>query len=83
MLVPFVVLGDVPGTELVRPLVVTVLGGLVTSLLLTLFVLPSLYLRLAASADPGSPPGPPAGLGEGAQPTQLPLSGREWSDAPA
>jgi CzcA family heavy metal efflux pump len=83
MLVPFVVLGDVPGTELVRPLVVTVLGGLVTSLLLTLFVLPSLYLRLAASAGPGTPPGPPAGLGESGQPSQRPLTGREWSDATA
>ena len=34
---------------------VVVLGGLVTTTLLTLFVLPALYLRFA----PGAAPGPP------------------------
>ena len=44
-LVPLVVSGDVPGHEIEHPLAVVVVGGLVTSTLLNLFVVPSLYLR--------------------------------------
>ncbi|MDX6534357.1 MAG: hypothetical protein QOF68_2101 [Gaiellales bacterium] len=47
-LVPLVVLGVRPGTEIVHPMAVVVLGGLVTSLLLTLVVLPVLYLRFGS-----------------------------------
>ena len=43
--VPLVVLGDRPGHEIEYPLAVVILGGLVTSTLLNLFVVPSLYLR--------------------------------------
>jgi CzcA family heavy metal efflux pump len=42
---PFIVLGDVAGLEIARPMAIFVVGGLVTSTLLTLFVLPTLYLR--------------------------------------
>jgi Cu/Ag efflux pump CusA len=48
LLMPFVVLGDAPGLEVVHPMAVAVIGGLVTSTLLSLFVLPSLYLRFGA-----------------------------------
>ena len=44
-LVPLVLLGDRPGHEIEYPLAVVILGGLVTSTLLNLFVVPSLYLR--------------------------------------
>ncbi len=44
-LVPLVVLGERPGHEIEHPLAVVILGGLVTSTLLNLFVVPSLYLR--------------------------------------
>jgi Cu/Ag efflux pump CusA len=44
-LVPLVVLGDRPGHEIEHPLAVVILGGLFTSTLLNLFVLPALYLR--------------------------------------
>jgi Cu/Ag efflux pump CusA len=44
-LVPLVVLGSRPGHEIEHPLAVVVLGGLFTSTLLNLFVVPSLYLR--------------------------------------
>ncbi|MGB8384370.1 MAG: efflux RND transporter permease subunit, partial [Dermatophilaceae bacterium] len=44
-LVPLVVLGQRPGHEIEHPLAVVILGGLVTSTLLSLFVVPSLYLR--------------------------------------
>jgi Cu/Ag efflux pump CusA len=45
-LVPLVVLGSRPGHEIEYPLAVVILGGLFTSTLLNLFVVPSLYLRL-------------------------------------
>jgi CzcA family heavy metal efflux pump len=48
-LVPLVVLGDRPGHEIEHPLALVVVGGLVTSTLLNLFVLPSLYLRFGRS----------------------------------
>jgi Cu/Ag efflux pump CusA len=44
-LLPLVVAGEIPGHEIEYPLAVVVLGGLVTSTLLNLFVVPSLYLR--------------------------------------
>lgn len=49
-LLPFVFLGNRPGFEIVRPMAVVVLGGLVTASLLSLFVLPALYLRFAPGA---------------------------------
>jgi CzcA family heavy metal efflux pump len=48
-LVPLVVLGERPGHEIEHPLAVVILGGLVTSTLLNLFVTPSLYLRYGKS----------------------------------
>jgi CzcA family heavy metal efflux pump len=44
-LVPLIILGERPGQEIEHPLAVVILGGLVTSTLLSLFVIPSLYLR--------------------------------------
>jgi CzcA family heavy metal efflux pump len=46
-LVPLVIAGSIPGHEVEHPLAVVILGGLVTSTLLNLFVVPSLYLRFA------------------------------------
>ncbi|MGN6791453.1 MAG: efflux RND transporter permease subunit [Streptosporangiaceae bacterium] len=53
-LVPLVVLGDRPGHEIEHPLAVVVLGGLVTSTLLNIFVVPSLYLRFGRSRPGGA-----------------------------
>jgi CzcA family heavy metal efflux pump len=44
-LVPLVVAGDIPGHEIEYPMAIVILGGMVTSTLLNLFVVPSLYLR--------------------------------------
>ncbi len=44
-LVPLVIAGDVPGAEIEYPMAIVILGGLITSTLLNLFVAPSLYLR--------------------------------------
>jgi Cu/Ag efflux pump CusA len=40
---PVLLAGSVPGLELIQPLAIVVLGGLVTSTLLQLFILPALY----------------------------------------
>jgi Cu/Ag efflux pump CusA len=50
-LVPLVVLGSRPGHEIEHPLAVVILGGLVTSTLLSLFVVPSIYLRFHRPPD--------------------------------
>jgi Cu/Ag efflux pump CusA len=46
-LVPLVVYGNQPGQEIEYPMAIVILGGLATSTLLNLLVLPALYLRLA------------------------------------
>jgi CzcA family heavy metal efflux pump len=43
--VPLVAAGRIPGHEIEHPLAVVILGGLVTSTMLNLLVLPALYLR--------------------------------------
>jgi CzcA family heavy metal efflux pump len=48
-LVPLAVAGSVAGNEIEHPMAIVILGGLVTSTLLNLFVLPSLYLRFGKS----------------------------------
>ena len=57
-MLPLLLMGDRPGYELVHPLAIVVIGGLVTSTWLTLFVIPVLYARFAygaASEDLGAP----------------------------
>lgn len=49
-LVPLVVAGRIPGHEVEHPMAIVILGGLVTSTLLNLFVVPSLYLRFGKSS---------------------------------
>jgi CzcA family heavy metal efflux pump len=51
-LLPFVLFGNIAGNEIIHPMAVVILGGLVTSTLLTLFILPALYLRFGSSAVP-------------------------------
>ena len=49
--VPPVLLATGPGSELQRPLAVVVIGGLFTSTLLTLVLLPTLYAWLEQRAE--------------------------------
>ena len=51
-LAPMAVMGGVPGLEIVQPMAVVVLGGLVTATLVNLFVVPVLYLRFGFVSDP-------------------------------
>jgi CzcA family heavy metal efflux pump len=48
-LLPLVVAGEIPGHEIEHPMAVVIMGGLVTSTLLNLFVVPSLYLVFGRS----------------------------------
>jgi CzcA family heavy metal efflux pump len=44
-LVPLVISGEIPGAEIEYPMAIVILGGLATSTLLNLFLVPVLYLR--------------------------------------
>jgi hypothetical protein len=52
-LAPFVVFGNRPGQEIENPMAIVILGGLATSTLTNLFVLPALYLRFGHPPDEG------------------------------
>jgi Cu/Ag efflux pump CusA len=52
-LLPIALGGDRPGHEIEHPLAVVILGGLVTSTVLNLFLLPPLYLRFGRALGPG------------------------------
>ena len=60
-LTPLVIYGNRPGQEIEFPMAVVILGGLGTSTLLNLFVLPALYLRFARprTAPPSEPEAQP------------------------
>ena len=49
-LLPAVMLGDVPGLEVVRPMAIVVLGGLLTTALVGMVLVPMLFLSLGVSS---------------------------------
>jgi len=51
-LLPLVLAGDIPGHEIEHPMAVVILGGLVTSTLLNLFAVPTLYLSMGRRRGP-------------------------------
>ncbi|MCG3156161.1 MAG: Cobalt-zinc-cadmium resistance protein CzcA [bacterium] len=53
-LIPLVIAGAIPGNEIEHPMAVVILGGLITSTLLNLFVVPSLYLKFGRRTN-GTP----------------------------
>jgi Cu/Ag efflux pump CusA len=59
-MLPLVVLGNIAGLEIVHPIAVVVLGGLVTATLFTLFIVPVLYLALGTRHEPELRLGPEA-----------------------
>jgi Cu/Ag efflux pump CusA len=52
-LVPLILAGNRPGQEIEYPMAIVILGGLITSTLLNLFVVPSLYLRWGRAREAG------------------------------
>jgi Cu/Ag efflux pump CusA len=59
-LVPLVIAGNIPGHEIEHPMALVILGGLVTSTLLNLFVVPPLYLRFGKRRGAVPPTAVPA-----------------------
>jgi Cu/Ag efflux pump CusA len=55
-LVPLVLGGNKPGHEIEYPMAVVILGGLITSTALNLFLMPALYARFGKSNRTGSLP---------------------------
>jgi CzcA family heavy metal efflux pump len=54
-LLPLVWEGNVPGQEIEHPMAIVILGGLVTSTLVNLFIVPSLYLVFGQRKAPSQP----------------------------
>jgi multidrug efflux pump subunit AcrB len=54
-MLPFVVRGSAPGLEFVRPLGFVVIGGLITTVFVMLFLAPALYRRFFGAAVVGDP----------------------------
>jgi len=50
-LVPLVIAGAIPGQEIEYPMAIVILGGLITSTLLNLLVVPALYLRFGKARN--------------------------------
>ncbi len=57
-LAPLVIFGDRPGQEIENPMAIVILGGLATSTLVNLFVLPALYLRFGGTTRGRPAPAP-------------------------
>jgi CzcA family heavy metal efflux pump len=86
---PFVIMGDVAGLEIIHPMAIVILGGLLTSTLLSLFILPTLYLSFGAGAQPEpvaeTPPPPDAERSGSAATSRPPYTGsaaRRFERAP-
>jgi CzcA family heavy metal efflux pump len=86
---PFVVMGNVAGLEIVNPMAIVLLGGLITTTLLSLFVLPVLYLRFGAGAQPEPEAETPGPYGAAAGPVDgdreaatIPAHSRQFERAP-
>ena len=67
-IVPLAWAGSIPGHEIEYPMAIVILGGLVTSTLLNLFIIPSLYLKFGKSRQ---------------EVRELQLAGRDTADRPA
>lgn len=66
LLLPFTLRGDIAGMELARPFALVVLGGLVSTTLVTLFLLPALH-RLLPGSGSQSKSKSESGSGSGSQ----------------
>jgi Cu/Ag efflux pump CusA len=55
-LVPLVIAGNIPGHEIEHPMAIVILGGLITSTLVNLFIVPNLYLRFGRRRMDEAPP---------------------------
>jgi Cu/Ag efflux pump CusA len=51
-LIPFAIAADKPGNEILSPLAIVILGGLLSSTALNMVVLPSLYMKYGSEKEP-------------------------------
>ncbi|MEE9208395.1 MAG: efflux RND transporter permease subunit, partial [Gemmatimonadota bacterium] len=51
-LIPLAVRGDEPGTEILTPMAIVILFGLLSSTFLNMIVVPALFVRFGRSAEP-------------------------------
>ncbi len=51
LVIPALIMGEIPGLEVIRPMAVVTLGGLVTLTLFSLYALPALYLRYGSNRE--------------------------------
>jgi Cu/Ag efflux pump CusA len=49
---PLALIGNVPGVEILRPMALVILGGLITSTCFALFAVPAMYLMFASKRGP-------------------------------
>ncbi len=54
LVAPFVFLGTRPGLEILQPMALVILGGVVSSVAMTLLLMPALYLQLAPAVRYGA-----------------------------
>jgi Cu/Ag efflux pump CusA len=54
-LVPLVIAGNTPGHEIEHPMAIVILGGLFTSTVVNLFIVPALYWRFGKRDSPSGP----------------------------
>ncbi|GAA3276953.1 efflux RND transporter permease subunit [Sphingomonas yabuuchiae] len=59
-LLPLIVAGNAPGHEIEHPMAIVILGGLVSSTVLNLFLMPALYARFGREKP--TPDAPLAGV---------------------
>ena len=71
---PLVLLGSRPGLEILSPMAVVILGGLVTATFASLFMLPATYQRIAALAE-SSAPAPESSVQERTEPELAHVTG--------
>ena len=69
-LLPLLVVGDSAGHEIVRPMAIVMIGGLVCAVLVNLLVVPALYLKLGGRRADELDFGATATLEEAASPTR-------------
>lgn len=49
---PLAIAGEIAGLEILQPMAVVIIGGLIPTALLTLFIVPALYLRYGSGSEP-------------------------------
>lgn len=74
-IIPLIISGELPGHEIEYPMAVVIMGGLLSSTLLTLFILPTVYLKFGGDTPTTVPPLPSEPLPVEPSESNFPASG--------